>query len=185
MISIDVNDLELSRDELAARMMCTDLTTLFNLIDPAVQEVKSNAECYYTFEKTGVKISGGSVRLGFGEVKSTALAKCLEGCDSAFIVAVTLGHPVDRLLRQKSVTSTTEQFVTDAVASALCEALCDKVQSLLPLKTRRRFSPGYGDLSLEVQFPLLNYLDNCGIVLTETGLMIPSKSVTFIAGVEK
>ncbi len=185
MISVDVNDLKLDRNELAARMMCTDLATLYDLIGPAEEEVKAHAECYYTFEKTSVKISDKIVSLGFGEVQSTALAKCLDGCDSAFIVAVTLGHSVDRLLRQKSVTSTTEQFVTDAVASALCEALCDKVQSLLPLKTRRRFSPGYGDLSLKVQFPLLNYLDNCGIALTETGLMIPSKSVTFIAGVEK
>ncbi len=50
----------------------------------------------------------------------------------------------------------------------------------------KRFSPGYGDLSLEIQKNLLAYLDahrRIGIELTENYLMIPQKSVTAILGV--
>ena len=49
-----------------------------------------------------------------------------------------------------------------------------------------RFSPGYGDLPLETQRPLLQILDSgrrAGIVLSDTMLMIPSKSVSAIIGV--
>ena len=182
---VDSSVLNLDRDELIARMMCTDIDTVLSLSSKCEDEIRQIAECSYTFKKSSVKIQGDTVTLGFGNVKSLGLAKVLDGCSSAYIVAVTLGHPVDRLLRQKSVMCTIEQFSTDAVSSTLCESLCDYVHSILPENTTRRFSPGYGDLGLDVQFPLLDYLDGCDIHLTESGLMIPSKSITFIAGVKE
>lgn len=185
MIHIDAEILTLDRSELVARMMCTDIDTVLSLSDKAEQEIKSVAVCGYSFAKTAVKTDGDTVTLGFGSFKSRGLAALLKGCDNAYVVAVTLGHGVDRLLRQKAVVSTVEQFATDAVASTLAESLCDRVQGLLPEKTGRRFSPGYSDLPLTVQEPLLRFLGNTDITLTETGLMIPSKSVTFIAGVKE
>ena len=185
MTRLDSSILKLDRDELVARMMCTDIDTVLSLAAECEDEIRTVAECSYTFKKSTVKVDGDTVTLGFGNVKSRGLAKVLDDCSSAYIVAVTLGHGVDRLLRQKSVISTVEQFSTDAVASTLCESLCDYVQSILPEKTTRRFSPGYGDLSLNVQPRLLDYLDGCDIRLTESGLMIPSKSVTFVAGVKE
>ena len=49
-----------------------------------------------------------------------------------------------------------------------------------------RYSPGYGDLPLEVQKPLLEYLNAgraIGLTLTATNLMVPRKSVTAILGI--
>ncbi len=185
MIHIDAECLTLDRNELVARMMCTDIDTVLSLSDKAEQEIKSVAVCGYSFAKTNVKIDGDTVTLGFGSFKSRGLAGFLKEYSKAYVVAVTLGHGVDRLLRQKAVVSTVEQFATDAVASTLAEALCDYVQRILPEKTGRRFSPGYSDLPLTVQEPLLRFLGETDISLTETGLMIPSKSVTFIAGVKE
>ena len=185
MTRIDNSVLKLDRDELIARMMCTDIDTVLSLSAECENEIRTVAECSYTFKESTVKIDGDTVNLDFGEVKSLGLVKVLNGCSSVYIVAVTLGHGVDRLLRQKSVSSTSQHFFADAVASTLCESLCDYVQSLLPQKTTRRFSPGYGDLNLDVQYPLLRFLNGCDIALTESGLMIPSKSVTFIAGVKE
>lgn len=185
MTRIDNSVLKLDRDELIARMMCTDIDTILSLSAECEDEIRTVAECSYTIKKSLVAINGDVVTLDFGSVKSMGLAKVLKGCSSAYVVAVTLGHGVDRLLRQKSVTSTSQQFFADAVASTLCESLCDYVQSILPQKTTRRFSPGYGDLSLDVQYPLLRFLNGCDIRLTESGLMVPSKSVTFIAGVKE
>ena len=50
-----------------------------------------------------------------------------------------------------------------------------------------RFSPGYGDLSLDTQKKLLSALDSqrkIGITLTESLLMLPTKSVSAIIGLE-
>ena len=139
MIKLDSKVLSLDKNELVARMMCTDIDTVLSLSSTAEQEVKQNSDCFYSFEKTSVAINGDTVTLGFGNIKSRALAKNLEGCKSAYVVAVSLGHGVDRLLRQKAVGSTAEHFTVDAVASTLCEALCDHVQSILPQKSTRRF----------------------------------------------
>ncbi len=185
MTHVDIELLKLDCDELVARMMCTDVDTILSLSAHCEPEVRMAADCFYTYQKTNVSVLGDAVKLGFGEYKSMALARYLKNCDTAYIVAASLGHGVDRLLRQKSVVSTTEQFVADAVASAYVESLCDIAQSRLPEKTKRRFSPGYSDLPLSVQAPLLRFLGNCGISLTKSDLMIPSKSVTFIAGVER
>ena len=48
-----------------------------------------------------------------------------------------------------------------------------------------RFSPGYGDLSLEVQKEIFSLLDcprKIGVSLGDSLLMTPSKSVTAIIG---
>ena len=48
-----------------------------------------------------------------------------------------------------------------------------------------RYSPGYGDLPLEVQGPLLELLDaprRAGLCATQTHLLTPRKSVTAILG---
>jgi len=47
-----------------------------------------------------------------------------------------------------------------------------------------RFSPGYGDLSLDHQKGLLKYVeaDKIGISLSETMVMLPEKSITAVIG---
>ena len=54
------------------------------------------------------------------------------------------------------------------------------------LYLRPRFSPGYGDLKLEHQkdwFRLLDISRQIGIELTDSLLMVPTKSVTAIIGI--
>ena len=96
------------------------------------------------------------------------------------------------LIRRAGLTSPTRALILDACASAACEAACDAVQELVEQQLQAegihftdRFSPGYGDLPLEVQRPLLAFLDGqrmCGITLTDTFLMTPRKSVTALFG---
>ena len=50
----------------------------------------------------------------------------------------------------------------------------------------RSFSPGYGDLPLDTQKELVQVLDmhrKIGVSLTDSCLMVPSKSVTAILGI--
>ena len=78
----------------------------------------------------------------------------------------------------------------DAACSAYAEYMADVCQNEVAeaaarcgLQVRGRFSPGYGDLPLQVQPGLLAALDagrRLGITLTDSLLMIPRKSITAI-----
>ncbi len=132
--------------------------------------------------------SEDKVELGFGEIHSRDLYKNLYPCRLAYVFALTLGSGVDRALRRLSKTSEAEFYVFDALSSAYAEDICDECERLLKGegKTRPRYSPGYGDVALETQRPLLSYINAqrlTGITLSDACLMSPSKSITAIMGV--
>ena len=80
-----------------------------------------------------------------------------------------------------------------AVATCTIENWCDvflkKLKDSNNFKNkffRPRFSPGYGDVPLEVQSDIFKILDcpkNIGVTLTDALLMTPTKSVSAIVGV--
>ncbi len=125
--------------------------------------------------------------------RSAALRKNLKACDRIILFAATLGTGVDALLRKYSRLSMSRAVVLQAAAAAMLEDYCDEVNEELrksyrqkDLYLRPRFSPGYGDFSLECQNPLLLCLEagkRIGIALTDSLLMVPSKSVTAVIGV--
>ena len=120
------------------------------------------------------------------------LSTLLRDCGKAVVFALTLGSGAEALIRRAGLTSPTRALFLDACASAACEQACDDLQGLLEGQLGAdgvfftdRFSPGYGDLPLEVQQPLLELLDaqrRCGIALSSTFIMSPRKSVTAVFG---
>ena len=119
-------------------------------------------------------------------LKSAALRRALRGAKRAYLFAATLGHEVDLLLRRYAATDSANLLIAQAVATAVLEGYADEVCEALEGPRTPRFSPGYGDLPLEVQRDFLAAVDGqrrLGITLTDTSLMIPSKSVTAIIGV--
>lgn len=122
----------------------------------------------------------------------TDIARHLANAVAVVLMAVTLGHGIDRELRKLSLVDPFRQLVFDAAATAAVERLADKTEAAIRaaawergLYCDWRFSPGYGDLPLEVQSDLLTRLNatrRLGITLTESNLMIPTKSVTAIVG---
>lgn len=124
-------------------------------------------------------------------LNSADLTKLLQPCTHAIFMAVTLGHPVDRLLRQYQLRDMSKALILDACASSLVEEYCNYYEG--ELKTQfpdqfftDRFSPGYGDLPLALQVPfcaILNTEKTLGLSLSPTQIMAPSKSITAILGV--
>lgn len=108
------------------------------------------------------------------------------------LMAVTLGHGVDQELRRLSLTDPLGQVVFDAAATAMVEQLADETEAHIRNEAHERglycswrFSPGYGDLPLDVQPDILGRLDatrRLGITLTASNLMVPTKSVTAVVG---
>lgn len=148
---------------------------------------------YWRLETVSFGEIPGRIQIGPLSVQSCALARVLHGCRHAFLFCATLGAGVDALLRRYSQISGADALMAQAAATAAIESYCDSCQGALLKEPavageqlRMRFSPGYGDLPLEVQRPLLQILDSgrrAGIVLSDTMLMIPSKSVSAIIGV--
>jgi len=127
------------------------------------------------------------------KIRSRNLAKNLEGCSAVYLMAVTLGPGPDRLIRRASVSSMSRAVIYQAAAAAMTETWCDEINERIRLEaakdglfTRPRYSPGYGDLPLELQRDIsriLNMPKEIGVSLTQTLLMTPSKSVTALIGV--
>ena len=132
-------------------------------------------------------VSDGTLRIGGIEIKSRDIIKNLGGAREAYLFAATLGAEVDRFLIRLGMLSGANRFVVDGYASALVESLCDFAEAEIfgDAPRCKRFSPGYGDLPLDIQGELLSALSAenlLGITLTDKKMMVPTKSVTAIIG---
>ncbi len=140
--------------------------------------------------ETSVEIlSECSTKLDFVTMESCSLATTLTGYKRAYIFLATIGTQLDRVIEKYSKLSPSKATVYHAVGTALIESFCDYVNDLLTKdkNSTRRFSPGYGDLSLEYQRDIIKALDaqrKIGVVLAESLLMTPSKTVTAIIGIK-
>lgn len=138
-----------------------------------------------------VPITFGEDFLDLGGLKtvSAALRKNLRECRRAVLFAATVGLEIDRLTAKYSRLSPVKALMMQAIGAerieSLCDAFCDSLRDVYP-KQRPRFSPGYGDLPLEMQREIFTMLDcprKIGLTLNESLLMSPTKSVTAIVGI--
>ena len=127
-------------------------------------------------------------------VQSAALSRNLSGCDEVYLMAATLGLGPDRLIARAQASGAMHLAVAlQAASAAMIEAWCDEVNDGLRREAagrgkvlRPRFSPGYGDFSLDAQtglFRLLGVQKTIGVTLTDSLLMLPTKSVTAVIGI--
>ena len=121
------------------------------------------------------------------------IANHLQGADSVAIMVVTLGLDSERVIRREEALSVTDGLLVDAAASAMVESAIDELQREIAkdknakgLVLGPRFGPGYGDLPLKVQGPLLDELNatrTLGVSVLDEDLLLPSKSTTAVSGV--
>lgn len=183
-----VNEREILR--YAGCKECDEAT--LELLRDALSEAEPHLSYKICYATLPFKISDGVCNFGCFQAKSSALSKNLEPCEKVILFAATIGIPFDRLIAKYSKLSPARAVMLQAIGSERVEALCDAFYSELRnelCKTLRpRFSPGYGDLSLEVQkdiFSVLNIPKNLSVCLNESKLMSPSKSVTAFIGICK
>ncbi len=126
------------------------------------------------------------------KIESQDLLKLLSNCQRCYILAVTLGQEVDRKITIKQKIDMLDAVILDACASVCIDRVCDDLEREIVKELKddefltMRFSPGYGDVLLEVQQKLLDILDasrKIGISLTKTNMLIPTKSITALIGV--
>lgn len=184
------SDILPDRDEVLARLRVPDDFSLSS-VEKCRKELVSALDIKYAGVKVEVSYPGIDISdIGFGLIKSNLMYKNLKNSKSAFVFAVTLGHSVDRLLKKLSVTSVYEHYVVDALASSYAEKACEIAQNIIKgnLDTYNRFSPGYGDLPLEIQPDVLNLIGagkHLNIAIGKNLLMSPTKSITAIMGIKQ
>lgn len=118
-------------------------------------------------------------------------AKMLADCHHCVLLVCTLGTAFDAWLRQEQARDMARAVMLDALGSAYVEAACDAAEREIAARfpgqhLTDRFSPGYGDLPLDVQPPLLEATDSSrrlGVTAAPSHLMNPQKSVTALLGV--
>lgn len=134
------------------------------------------------------------------EVKDTPLVLTgnsikthLEGCTKVVLLAATLGIEADKIIKRFQVSDLTSALAADSLASAAIEQVCNAAEEEIrekvsPLNMTWRFSPGYGDFPLELQkvfLSILNTQKRIGLTITDSLIMLPSKSVTALIGLSE
>ncbi|WP_058986291.1 vitamin B12 dependent-methionine synthase activation domain-containing protein [Hugonella massiliensis] len=138
-------------------------------------------------------VDGGLALEGSGVVlPGTDIARHLKGARSVAAMAATAGLASERELRRLSATNGLDAMVYGAGASSIAEAASDACNAAIVAEARSagfytswRYSPGYGDLPLDVQPSIVRALDatkRIGVTVTPTNLLVPAKSVTALVG---
>lgn len=158
------------------------------LIEACIDELKGSVKGKYLIMELDVNDPVLSEIIQGADTK-----KLLSDSERVILMAVTLGRDIEMLIRKYSYSDIAKSVVMDAVASAGVESLANDINDSLarenvPLFLTDRFSPGYGDLPIGVNVRLIKLLDaakKIGLTTSETGIMIPRKSITAIMGVSK
>lgn len=135
-----------------------------------------------------VSVSGTPLAL-----KGRDIAAHLKDCERCVLFAATLGAGTDAVIRGYESAAMEKAVIADCMASAAIEQVCDRAEAeirekLPDMHFTWRFSPGYGDLPLDVQRDFLNVLNaqkRIGLTVTESLILIPRKSVTAVIGVSE
>lgn len=123
---------------------------------------------------------------------SGSLARHMAGCRSAVLVCGTLGAGYDAFHRAAAAISAADALIVQAIGAALMENAMDAAEdgirhALAPGERMvRRYSPGFGDFPLSAGRDILALLDaplKIGVSMTESMLMVPSKSVSAVIGI--
>ena len=166
-------------------------------INKAIDQVSAQSHPRIVTKEYPVRINGNVITIYNDteevNMESDALARNLKGCCGALLLAATIGPACDMLVRRASITSAADVAIYQAAGAAAIEAFLDDMNDKIKadyeaqgLFLRPRFSPGYGDLKLDHQkdwFRLLDISKQIGVELTDSLLMVPTKSVTAIIGI--
>ncbi|MBR5684504.1 MAG: 5-methyltetrahydrofolate--homocysteine methyltransferase [Ruminococcus sp.] len=163
------------------------------LLDRAEKQVRETLRPKYVYLETDMTVTDGGVLLSAMSEPLTGedIKRHMKGCNKAVLLAATLSQEADKLIRQAAVTDMAYSLALDCICSAAIEQVCDRAEEEIFAReaaTYRtwRFSPGYGDLPITLQrgFLLaLNAQRRIGLTVTDSSLLIPSKSVTAVIGI--
>ena len=162
---------------------CTKPTeSIAELMRSCIDEVRGYLTYKVCYCELPVNVTDDFCDFGAFCVESKDLAKCLSQHSKTVLFGATVGTELDRLIGKYGRISPSRALMLQAIGAERIEALCDCF--CRDVGCGVRFSPGYGDLNLDVQKKIFDVLDcgkRIGLTLNDSMLMSPSKSVTAFA----
>lgn len=165
------------------------------LIEGCILETLGMVRPSYTYRRFPVTESESGILVGDTGVCLTgeAVRKHLAGCQEVYLFCGTVGNFVDKNIRLKMVMEPSAGVVLDSCGSVAVEQVMEAAEQEIEQEAAAegkhitwRFSPGYGDLPLELQRDFVELLDThrkLGVGVSESFLLTPTKSVTALVGV--
>lgn len=139
-----------------------------------------------------IKRDGEKLFVADTELEGKSIKKLLAPCNKCVVMAITVGFEVDMKIAALGSSSPALSLLADAAASSAvedaCDACCESIENELGVKLTPRFSPGYGDLPMNIQPALLtitNARRDLGLTVGAGCMLSPIKSVTAIAGIKE
>lgn len=162
-----------------------------SLVDECVKEARGLLRYNVCYGVLSFETDGELCDFGALSVRSKNLAQALNGCKRAVVFAATIGVEIDRLIAKYSRLAPSKALMFHALGAerieSLCDAFCEDMAREYKAKMTTRFSSGYGDLPIESQkdiFGLLGCEKRIGLTLSDSMLMLPTKSVTAFVGIK-
>lgn len=191
---MDITLTHIPREEVLRYLGCpgTEDPATLALVEGCSARLLAAARPKWTYRVFDLAVQTDGVRLDCGLLlPGRDLAAHLRGCSRAALLAATLSAPVDALLRRAQAEDLAAAVALDCCATAAVEAVCDLAEAEIRVRFPGcsfpfRFSPGYGDLPIELQDPILRLLDaprRVGLCTTDRHILTPRKSVTAVLGI--
>jgi len=168
---------------------------LERLVCECIEELMGIAAPKYICRTLSITDRERSISLegGLFELPGRAISRHLSGSGECILMAATLGSEVDKKIRYYEKIDLTKALILDACATVCIEAVCGRIcedieKSELPVGKHLtfRFSPGYGDLPIDIQTGFLQVLNagkRIGLTASSTNILLPRKSVTAVIGI--
>ena len=191
---MDITLTHIPREEVLRYLGCpgTEDPATLALVEGCSARLLAAARPKWTYRVFDLAVQTDGVRLDCGLLlPGRDLAAHLRGCSRAALLAATLSAPVDALLRRAQAEDLAAAVALDCCATAAVEAVCDLAEAEIRVRFPGcsfpfRFSPGYGDLPIELQDPILRLLDaprRVGLCATDRHILTPRNSVTAVLGI--
>ncbi|MBQ7793699.1 MAG: Vitamin B12 dependent methionine synthase activation subunit [Clostridia bacterium] len=162
---------------------------IMQTVESVCTEMERTVKPRYIYKVLPITSDGERVFAEGTVFESKKLAGHLRETENAAILCATLGVEADNIIRRSALTGTLNASAAQAAGAAMIEQVLDEVCVRIAedtgLFTLSRFSPGYGDWTLSDQRTMLSLADatkRIGITLTDSMMMLPTKSVTAIVG---
>lgn len=161
-----------------------------SLLKLCIDEIRQKLSYKICYRELPVSVNDCCCDFGVFVLHSKNLAENLKNCKSVIVFSATIGVEIDRLIAKYGRISPSKALMMQAIGAerieALCDTFCSDIKAEKGVGLRPRFSPGYGDLPLDVQrdiFALLDCPKRIGLTLNDSMIMSPSKSVTAFIGI--
>lgn len=180
-LAISIEDNEEKSNLITISQNFVDNEKDMDIKNPSIKEESS-------LQKNSVPIHHNQIT-----IKSNSLIKFLKESKKIVIMGITGGIEIMDIINKYQNENMAKAVVFDAAAGEIVDSGFDYIMSLLNRELLRssnklfqkRFSPGYGDLSLSVQKDFYNLLkmEQLGVKLTPSFLLDPQKSVIALTGI--